>query len=784
MVRWGLPDCQCGLPRKWKTVSKPTDISCSNKMAAKALVNNSNDSDSSELQICDLLFDEDVSMPYTDDSPPISEWEHSSPGSSDNSYTSTPDNQHKASKIPSQTTTLHPPMETELPLQALHQKAPNKINASDTSTQTNKILAPIFAPKLITTQFLPPLHLSKNSTPHLNMKSAQVFEPLSPPKETTKQKQQNLAPKSLPKGNQNKKQQKTLPNTMAHDAPTTNHNTPKHKIVTPLQQHTIKRTSYSLNDKLIKNPPHRNIKPVVRLYDFAKTKKKAMTPAANKPADYNEPMDTNPCPSNNKNSSGTSVTQRKSLNTLSNASPNTQPTQSSIHPQNINLTQQASSVHSLKAPHIFLSKVTEIIPVLNIIKNSPGIGKFSTRTSKDGVIKIQSCNITTYNTIRAVLNENHIHNHTHQTPSERGYRIIIRYLHHSTPRDWIGEQLQKLGYTTRYINVIKHRHTGKPLNLFEIELEPRLDGDYDKILTLTKLGHQQITIEKQIRRLDPVQCHRCQAFGHSRNYCSRPYTCLKCAGPHDTTVCAKTRISNPKCANCGAPHVASYKGCIAYKNARYKLSTNPLRAPQADQRTVNNPTTRNRPFLQPNNQQPDARGNNTFTSDRSIHPINLNQAQPRHYSPHPLNQTHYINSNLTYSQAVRCNETASMRQQGPPLSKQSTRVNTSSQATKTSPRYLDVRHPTSSIYRQHYGEMQTQPYEWPQGQLGDQQQSHSECRLSRILESNLQTTNEMSKKIDSLLNILYSLLYPSSQQNTRTKENNNYLNIANDLTHE
>lgn len=811
---------------------KPPDISCSNKMAAKAPANTSNGSNSSDLQICDLSLDENASLPYPDDSPLATEWDYSSSsGSSDTPSAGTLDGEHDIAKPHSQTTMPYPPINSDLPPQAPYQKSPNQNNTKDTPIQSSNNLAP----KLTSAQPLPPLYLSKITTPYLKTKTQQIFAPFSPPKATTKQKQQqNPAPKSLPKATQKKKRLGTLPTSIANDATSTNHSTLKPKIVTPMQQYNNKRTTYSLSDKSIKNLAHRNMKPLVRLYNFTKTKKKATTSAAINRPNPNEPMDTDPCPTDFTNPGGTPATQSKSSNAIDTEPPKSQPTQSLTCPQNGYLTLHDSSTQNPKVPHIFLSKITEIKPLLDLIKNSPGIGKFSTRTSNNGEIKIQSCNISTYNAIRTVLNNNLIDNYTHQTRNERGYRIIIRHLHHSTPQDWISEQLQKLGYVTRYINVIKHRRTGKPANLFEIELAPRLDRVYDNILTLTKLGHQEIAVEKQRRRFEPVQCHRCQAFGHTRNYCHRPFTCLKCAGPHATETCTITRNLEPKCANCGASHVANYKGCRAYKNARSKLIPGRERDLHFGQHTANKSTTWDQLFLRLNALKSQTR-NNTLANNSITHQTNKDQTQPKHQLPHPPNQTHFNNqlsrpiwhylrhtksSNLTYSQVVQNKATFGSaykplinQMQLPKTQQRPSQQQGPTHAATTTPRYLEENHPTS-LKSKTSSKMQIEPEENLQGEHGEQQQSHTECRLTRILEKNLQTTLEMSIKIYNLLNILYSLLYPSLQQekrqlmlNTRIRENtinsktvpntpstinlitngstvnNNNFNTANDLTH-
>ena len=63
-----------------------------------------------------------------------------------------------------------------------------------------------------------------------------------------------------------------------------------------------------------------------------------------------------------------------------------------------------------------------------------------------------------------------------------------------------------------------------------------------------------------------IQCQRCQVYGHSKTYCTKPYQCVKCGSQHDSKDCMKPRHNPAKCALRGEDHPANYKGCIVYRN--------------------------------------------------------------------------------------------------------------------------------------------------------------------------------------------------------------------------
>ncbi|KAL7728031.1 hypothetical protein ACLKA6_017882 [Drosophila palustris] len=72
--------------------------------------------------------------------------------------------------------------------------------------------------------------------------------------------------------------------------------------------------------------------------------------------------------------------------------------------------------------------------------------------------------------------EDNMELHTHQLRKNRGFRIVIRHLHSTTDNQWIRDQLIAQGFQPIFIRVIKHRFSGKPMNLFEVELKPTTDG--------------------------------------------------------------------------------------------------------------------------------------------------------------------------------------------------------------------------------------------------------------------------------------------------------------------
>ena len=66
------------------------------------------------------------------------------------------------------------------------------------------------------------------------------------------------------------------------------------------------------------------------------------------------------------------------------------------------------------------------------------------------------------------------------------------------------------------------------------------------------------------------QCYNCQCFRHTAKTCRSKTKCLICGESHHHKGCPNKETKQAKCANCKGPHVASYKGCLAYKKQAFR----------------------------------------------------------------------------------------------------------------------------------------------------------------------------------------------------------------------
>ncbi len=103
------------------------------------------------------------------------------------------------------------------------------------------------------------------------------------------------------------------------------------------------------------------------------------------------------------------------------------------------------------------------------------------------------------------------------------------------------------------------------LALFKVDLKVS-DNNWN-VLELNRLCDHCITVEYLRQTKSVPQCKRCLDIGHTANYCTKPYKCLRCGDDyHVTKNCKQPKDASLRCANCKGNHTANYRGCPYYQS--------------------------------------------------------------------------------------------------------------------------------------------------------------------------------------------------------------------------
>lgn len=242
-----------------------------------------------------------------------------------------------------------------------------------------------------------------------------------------------------------------------------------------------------------------------------------------------------------------------------------------------------------KPPPIFIQGVTNYPSMKTSIETVLTKEEFICKTLPQNTIKVYTNTSKAYRTLIHFLKNNNIAHHTYQPREERAYRVVIKNIHQSVPPQDIKEELEGLGFRIRNVTNIRSWNTKDPLHLFFVDQEP--DAKNKEIYQLKHLLGTKITVEPPRKRKEIPQCQRCQEYGHTKAYCSKPYSCVKCGENHPTQVCQKTKMTPATCALCDGPHPANYKGCSVYRDLQKSRSDRQKRNQHQPQRnTINNQT--------------------------------------------------------------------------------------------------------------------------------------------------------------------------------------------------
>lgn len=255
---------------------------------------------------------------------------------------------------------------------------------------------------------------------------------------------------------------------------------------------------------------------------------------------------------------------------------------------------KSTEIKDPRPPPIYIYGVKDFKAMIEHLALVAAEETYFTKALPNNTIKINPQTPDTYRKLIHHIREEKIVHHTYQIKQERAYRIVIRDLHHSIPLSDIKEELDKKGHKVRNIINVRHRMSKEPLPMFFVDLEPQTNNK--EIFNLQLLQNCKIRIEPPRNKSNIIQCTRCQAYGHSKTYCMKPYNCVKCGGQHDTKTCKKTRDTPATCTLCGGDHPANYKGCTVYQdliNSRNKdNTTHSSRQNSNAQININTPTQR------------------------------------------------------------------------------------------------------------------------------------------------------------------------------------------------
>lgn len=229
----------------------------------------------------------------------------------------------------------------------------------------------------------------------------------------------------------------------------------------------------------------------------------------------------------------------------------------------------SDTVLTPKPPPIFINKVQDILR-LHAMLNKLATNGYTLKVLNATEVKVQIATSDKYLPVIDELKKLKADFYTFRRKEDKPFRAVLRGMHPNIELNMLKSSIEEFGHTVIGITNIKQRITKNPLPLFFVDIKPSENNK--EIYNITRLANLLIKFEPPRFKREIPQCIKCQAFGHTKNYCNKRPVCVKCAEMHLTSECPLgKKIKNVKCANCGGDHPANYKGCPKHKQLQQKL---------------------------------------------------------------------------------------------------------------------------------------------------------------------------------------------------------------------
>lgn len=246
----------------------------------------------------------------------------------------------------------------------------------------------------------------------------------------------------------------------------------------------------------------------------------------------------------------------------------------------------------IRIPPITLSNVKrdDVTKLMELL----GIKNYDTKLLKFG-IQVFCKSTENFNSVNEFLVQNKCQFYTHDLPSDKLFKVVLRGLHKMDVKD-LNQELNALNIKPERINIISPKNVRYADHVNYIIYFKKGEIKLDDLRQTRSLFHTVVTWEPyRINRTGPIQCSRCQRPGHGARHCNMSPRCEFCAEEHESKHCprmaeierkarevsaqGKNSIDlsvTAKCCNCDQlGHFASDPGCPkkrAYADRRKKRS--------------------------------------------------------------------------------------------------------------------------------------------------------------------------------------------------------------------
>jgi hypothetical protein len=178
----------------------------------------------------------------------------------------------------------------------------------------------------------------------------------------------------------------------------------------------------------------------------------------------------------------------------------------------------------------------------------------------------------TVRALRSLYGSKGVSFHTFSLPEDRCVRLLLKNLGKHMPESVVREELETLGIHVRGVLQLRsgrHDQDVAPA----LTLTPHFivsvarGAEAQKVRSLTELCGLRVSVELYVAPKAPLQCKRCQRFGHTQRNCGYPPRCFACGEALLSGECS-TPKQQLKCCRCGGNYKANYRGCLKVERSQ------------------------------------------------------------------------------------------------------------------------------------------------------------------------------------------------------------------------
>lgn len=228
-----------------------------------------------------------------------------------------------------------------------------------------------------------------------------------------------------------------------------------------------------------------------------------------------------------------------------------------------------------KPPPVYIERVTSFPALKAMVEEQTPNVKFTTMSND--VVKINAADPDGFRAITRCFVDKKIPHYTYQNKQDRPIRVMIKGIHKSWPIEEVLNDLRDQFDQDKVLLVTRKLEWNSKTPLDMCVVDFKNDVDIDQIYKISQVLKGCVTVHPMNSSKFPSQCKRCQEWCHTRNYCSKPFKCVKCGKGHPTEECVKPREAPAKCANCEGEHTANYRGCPVAAEAAHRHKNVPLK---------------------------------------------------------------------------------------------------------------------------------------------------------------------------------------------------------------